>query len=1440
VAKDAAVVSRLYGGLKRAARRPVAWAIALISVGVIVSVAVPASAATTTVLPTADAMVQEANASTNYGTSTMLRVDGGSDPDVQTYLRFAVAGLSGTVQSAKLRVYTQSDTTSSGPAVYTTADTWGETTITWGNKTALVGSGVSKLGALTPNAYAEFDVTSLVSGDGTYDFVLAGTSTDGVNFDSREATNKPQLVITSGAADTGPPTAPTNLSAAAPSGTQVDLAWTASTDDTGVTNYEIFRGGSLLRTVGAVTTFSDTSVSPNTAYSYQVRAIDTVGNRSGFSNTASVTTPSSSSNGTILPSADAMVQEASASTNFGTSTALRVDGGSDPDVQTYFRFPVSGLSGTVQSAKLRVYATSPTADGPAVYTTADTWGETSITWGNKTALVGSGVGKLGSIGSNAYAEFDVTSLISGNGTYDFVLAGTSTDGVDFQSREAANKPQLVITTTGSGDTQNPTDPTGLTATAVSLSRVDLAWTASTDDVGVTNYEIFRDGSLLTTVGAVTSYSDTTVAPNTSYAYKVRAMDAATNRSGFSAVANATTPSDADPPTAPAHLAATAPSASRVDLTWDASTDNVGVTNYRIIRDGSTLITIGAVTSYSDTSVSAATAYEYTVKAIDAATNASGPSNAADVTTPGAGDTTNPSDPTNLTATAVSGSQINLAWTGSTDNVGVTNYEIFRGGSLLTTVGAVTAYSDTGLANGTQYSYKVRALDAANNMSGFSSPVSATTFDTAPPSNPTNLTATAVGTTRADLAWTAATDNVGVTNYEIFRGGVLLTMVGAVTSYSDTSVTTGSTYSYQVRALDAASNRSIFSNTATVTMGDTVVPSNPTNLGATAAAYNRIDLAWTASTDNVGVTNYEIFRGGSLLTTVGAVTTYSDTTVGPGLAYSYQVRALDLAGNRSGFSNTASATTPQQVATFVATADARVEEANPSTNFGTATALRTDAGTGAQVDSYVQFSAAGLQGSVRSATLRVYASSATVDGPAVYPTSTGWSETGITWANKPAATGAAAADAGAIATGTWVVYDVTSLVNGNGTFAFLLSQTSTDGTDFHSREAANKPQLVVSTGAPDTQAPTAPTGLTASAASSTRVDLSWNQATDDVLVTNYLVYRGTTLLATLGASTLSYSDTNVSANTTYTYTVKARDGANNLSGPSNAATVTTPDSGSGSTVTIAVAGDIACATTDAAYNGGNGTSTACRQKATSNLLVGAGYAAVLALGDNQYNSGSLSQYQASYDPTWGRVKSITHPVTGNHEYGTSNASGYFSYYGSSAGDPSKGYYSFDVGTWHLIALNSNCTIIACTAGSAQETWLRNDLATHPNVCTLAFDHHARWSSGHDGDNTFMQPMWQDLYDANAELFLSGHSHNYERFAPQNATGGLDNTRGVRQFVVGSGGAFFTGVGSAHANSQVRNNDTYGILKLTLRPTGYDWQFVPEAGRTFTDSGSTACH
>jgi acid phosphatase type 7 len=277
--------------------------------------------------------------------------------------------------------------------------------------------------------------------------------------------------------------------------------------------------------------------------------------------------------------------------------------------------------------------------------------------------------------------------------------------------------------------------------------------------------------------------------------------------------------------------------------------------------------------------------------------------------------------------------------------------------------------------------------------------------------------------------------------------------------------------------------------------------------------------------------------------------------------------------------------------------------------------------------------------------------------------------------------------------------------------------------------------------------------------------------------------------------------------------------------------------------IAAAGDIACAPDD--------TTNPCRQMETSDLLVGAGLAAVLPLGDIQYDSASLANILAVYHPSWGRVKSISRPILGNHE---SSGNGYFDYFNGvgapdgPAGPRGKGWYSFDVGSWHIVALNSNCTrpadttnVVDCGVGSEQEQWLRADLAAHPTTCTLAYWHHPRYSSGHDGSNTFMQPLWQALEDAGVEILLSGHSHNYERFARLDANGdAAPNDDGIRQFVVGTGGAFFTGGLSTLApHSQIAQNDTFGVLFLTLHETSYDWEFVPEAGGTFTDTGTTLC-
>ena len=289
--------------------------------------------------------------------------------------------------------------------------------------------------------------------------------------------------------------------------------------------------------------------------------------------------------------------------------------------------------------------------------------------------------------------------------------------------------------------------------------------------------------------------------------------------------------------------------------------------------------------------------------------------------------------------------------------------------------------------------------------------------------------------------------------------------------------------------------------------------------------------------------------------------------------------------------------------------------------------------------------------------------------------------------------------------------------------------------------------------------------------------------------------------------------------------------------------------------IAAAGDIACDPASSSFNSGNGTAALCRQKYTSDLLVNAGLAAVLPLGDIQYYCGGYQAFLQSYDLSWGRVKAISRPVVGNHEYLTTpdssgpstgcdltndRAAGYFNYFGAAAGNPSQGYYSYDIGAWHLIALNSNCTDIGgCSPVSPQGQWLQADLAAHPNFCTLAYWHIPFFSSGGRAEIN-SKDLWQILYDHDVDVILNGHDHIYERFAPQDPNGIADPVRGIRQFTVGSGGANHTSLAAIAANSDVRDTTTYGVLKLTLHATSYDWRFVPEAGQSFTDAGTGVCH
>ena len=384
----------------------------------------------------------------------------------------------------------------------------------------------------------------------------------------------------------------------------------------------------------------------------------------------------------------------------------------------------------------------------------------------------------------------------------------------------------------------------------------------------------------------------------------------------------------------------------------------------------------------------------------------------------------------------------------------------------------------------------------------------------------------------------------------------------------------------------------------------------------------------------------------------------------------------------------------------------------------------------------------MSGGVESAKLRVYSYDGTEDGPAVYETTDDWSEYRITWANRPPTVGPEIDDAGPVTRGSWVEYDVSGVVDGDGTYSFVLRSASADIAKFDAWEGSHQPELVVSVEG------------------------------DPIIVG---------------------------------------------------------------------AGDIASGET--------------KGDASTAELLDTIPGTVFTVGDDAYESGSIEDFQSYYEPSWGRHQARTKPSTGNHEYVGGDPQqygrGYFDYFGAVAAEDNGGSYSYNLGEWHIVSLNTGqCygspeadgSIPNCGPGDPMIEWLKRDLATNGAQCTLAYFHHPRWSSGieHGSEPSYTKAIWDTLYADNAEVVVSGHDHDYERFAPQDLEGNLDEERGIRQFVVGTGGRSLRDFGEVEANSKVRNSETYGVIKVTLHSGSYDWEFIPIDEGAFTDAGSDRCH
>ena len=463
------------------------------------------------------------------------------------------------------------------------------------------------------------------------------------------------------------------------------------------------------------------------------------------------------------------------------------------------------------------------------------------------------------------------------------------------------------------DNESPSTPSSLICNTISQTQINLSWNSSSDNVGVTGYKIYRDGSYIKTVSD-NSAPDYNLSAGTEYCYRVSAIDAAGNESYKSNQSCCTTEDavDNDPPTTPTNFSCGAVSKTQMNLSWNSSSDNVGVTGYKIYRDGSYIKTVSG-NSTPDYNLSAGTEYCYRVSAIDAAGNESYKSSQSCCTTDEAVDGEPPSTPANLSCNAASETQINLSWGTSSDNIGVTGYKIYRDGSYIKTVSG-NSTPDYNLSSGNEYCYRVSAVDAAGNESYKSSQSCCTTdeaVDGEPPSTPSNLSCNAASETQINLSWVASTDNIGVTGYKIYRDGSYIKTVSG-NNTPDYNLSAGNEYCYRVSAIDAAGNESYKSSQSCCTTEEAVdndPPTTPTNLTCNAASKTQINLSWNSSSDNVGVTGYRVYRDGSYLKTVTSTST-SDYNLDCDNGYCYEVRAIDAEDNKSGYSDQSCCTTDQ--------------------------------------------------------------------------------------------------------------------------------------------------------------------------------------------------------------------------------------------------------------------------------------------------------------------------------------------------------------------------------------------------------------------------------------------------------------------------------------------------------------------------------------------------
>jgi chitodextrinase/O-glycosyl hydrolase len=967
--------------------------------------------------------------------------------------------------------------------------------------------------------------------------------------------------------DTSPPTQPSNMTLSNVTATSTAISWTASTDDVGVVRYDIFRNNTK---VGSSTTnsYTDFGLSPTTAYNYTVKAFDAAGNPSAVSATLPATTapdttspsqPNAPTRSTVTDSTISLTWSPSTDdvgvvrydifregTKIGSSnTTTYTDSGLAPLTKydyTVEAFDAAGNGSIVSSASTLMTSADTIPPGPPGTPTLTGSAQTSvsISWTAASDDIGvirydiyrGGTTPVGSSTTLSYTD----NTVSGSTSYSYTVKA-----VDAAGNSSSASGALAVTTPG--DTTPPSAPGAPLQGVVTDTTIALSWAASTDDTGVVRYDILRGG---TTVGSSTtlSFTDINLSPSTQYSYSIKAFDAAGN-STAGASAFATTAADTTPPGSPGTPTLNSATTAAVSISWTAASDDVGVVRYDIFRGGTTPVGSSTTLSFTDNTVSASSSYSYTVKAVDAAGNSSAASGAIAVTTPG--DSTPPSAPGAPVAGVVTDSTIALSWAASTDNVGVVRYDILRGGVK---VGSSTtlSFTDIGLQPSTTYNYSIQAFDAAGNSTIGSVASGTTAADTTPPGSPGTPVVGTITSSSIAFSWAAATDDIGVVRYDIFRNGGA-TKIGSSTTlnYLDSSLTASTSYSYTVKAIDAAGNSSAAS--ASMTASTSAASNTPAKLNGTvigtAGSYNNggnIDTKAFDGDPNTffdGPTPNGVWAGLDL----GTPTVITKIRFSPRASW-----ASRMAGGIFQGSNTADFSSGDVTLYTVPSTPAN----NPT--FTQITITNTTAFR------YVRYLSP-ANGYCNVAEIEFWGAPPVTDNtPPSQPTAlTPGTKTDTTlnfsWTASTDDVGVVRYDifrnGGTTRIGTTTSTSFTD-IGLSPTTAYSYTVQAFDAAGNASALSAALPMTTIA----DANPPTAPGAPVAGTTTTSSITFSWAAASDDVGVVRYDIFRNGSATAIGSSTTLSFTDINLTASTPYSYTVKAVDAAGNSSAASGSTSITT--------------------------------------------------------------------------------------------------------------------------------------------------------------------------------------------------------------------------------------------------------------------------------------------